>query len=135
GEWADAFLQQTACPACEIYTGSIDFAARQAAMSGEPWLRFEAERMLVAIAGHFGYEGIVAGAFTVDVVSRGAPAAGATVDFDRLSTHTTDEFGSASFGFVDPGIHLVTVRLVDGRSALLPKTILPNESTLVVEIP
>jgi N-acetylmuramoyl-L-alanine amidase len=134
-EWADVFLQQTACTACEIYCGPIEDAARETAMSGEPWLRLEAERIFVAIAGHFGYEGVVAGAFTVKVVSRGAPAAGAIVDVDRLSARTTDAGGSASFGLVDPGIHLVTVRLVDGRSALFMKTILPNESTLVVEMP
>jgi hypothetical protein len=104
-------------------------------MSAEPWLRLEAERIGVAIAGHFGYEGAVAGDFTVKVVSRGAPAAGATVDIDRLSIRTTDAGGSATFGLVEPGIHLVTIRLIDGRSALFTKTILPNQSTLVVEMP
>lgn len=134
-EWADVFLQQTACPACEIYTGSTDFAGREAAMSGEPWLRFEAERIFVAIAGYFGYEGAVAGVLTVNVISGGAPTAGATVDIDRLSSRATDEQGSATFGFIDPGIHLVTVRLADGRSALFTRTILPSESTLLVELP
>ncbi len=135
GEWADVFLQQTACAACEIYCGPIEDAGREAAMSGEPWLRFEAERIFVAIAGYFGYEGIVADAFTVNVVSRGKPAAGAIVDVDRLSARTTDGNGSATFGLVAPGIHLLTVRLLDGRSALFTRTILPNESTLVVRIP
>jgi N-acetylmuramoyl-L-alanine amidase len=135
GEWADVFLQQTSCAACEIYCGPIEDAARETAMSAEPWLRLEAERIFVAIAGHFGYEGAVAGAFTVKVVSRGAPAVGATVDIDRLSARATDAGGSASFGLVDPGTHLVTVRLADGRSALFTRTILPNESAIVIEMP
>lgn len=104
-------------------------------MSGEPSLRLEAERIFVAIAGYFGYRGAVAETFTVRVVSRGAPAAGAIVDFDRLSARATDEGGAADFGLVEPGSHLVTVRLADGRSALFARTILPSDTTIVVEIP
>ena len=134
-EWADAFLQQTACPACEIYCGSIEDAAREAAMKEEPWFRLEAEGIFAAIAGFFGHDGVVDGDFAVKVLSRGAPAAGATVDIDRFSARATDESGSASFGFVDQGIHLLTVRLTDGRSSLFMKMILASDSTLVVEMP
>ncbi len=134
-EWADVFLQQTACAACEIHCGPIEDAGREAVLSDQSLLRLEAERIFVAIAGHFGYKGVVAGAFTVKVVSRGAPAAGATVDIDRLSIRATDAGGSATFGLVEPGIHLLTIRMIDGRSALFTRTILPNESTLVVEMP
>ena len=135
GEWTDIFLQQTSCAACEIYAGPIEDAARESAMSAEPPLRLEAERIIAAIAGHFGYGSAISSAFTVKIVSRGGPAAGAAVDIDRLSIRTTDAGGSASFGLVDPGIHLVTVRLADGQSALFMRTILPNDSTLVVEMP
>jgi N-acetylmuramoyl-L-alanine amidase len=134
-EWVDVFLQQTACPACEIYCGPIDEAAREAAAAGEPLLRLEAERVFAAIAGSFGYGGLVVGDFAVKVLSRGAPAAGAIVDIDRLAARATDETGSASFGFVDPGTHLITVRTADGRTSLFAKTIPANESSLVIEMP
>ncbi len=134
-EWADVFLQQTACPACEIHCGPVEDAAREAAMSDPAWLRFEAERILTAIAGFFGYEGTVAASFKVTVVSRGAPAAGASVDVDRLTVRTTDAGGSASFGLVEPGTRLVTVRLADGRSALFPSAVHPGDTTLVLEMP
>jgi N-acetylmuramoyl-L-alanine amidase len=134
-ESADVFLQQTACPACEIFLGPIDEAAREAAANGEPLLRLEAEREFAAIVGYFGYGGIVAGDFAVKILSGGVPAAGATVDIDRLAARETDETGSASFGFVDPGTHLITVRMADGRSSLLVRTIPANESSLLIELP
>jgi N-acetylmuramoyl-L-alanine amidase len=134
-EWADVFLQQTACPACAIHCGPVEDPGREAAMSDSAWLRLEAERILVAIAGFFGYEGAVAGDFSVKVVSRGAPAAGASVDVDRLSVRTTDAGGSVSFGLIEPGAHLLTVRLADGRSALFAREAPPGATTLVLEMP
>ena len=85
-EWADLFLQQTSCAACEIYCGPIEEPSREAAMSAEPLLRLEAERICVAIAGHFGYEGAVAGDFTVKVVFRARRRPG------RPSTSTGSRF-------------------------------------------
>jgi N-acetylmuramoyl-L-alanine amidase len=134
-EWADVFLQQTACPACEVHCGPIEDASREAAMNDDAWLRLEAERIVTALAGSFGYEGAVPADFAVKVIAAGAPAAGASVDIDRLSVRATDAGGSASFGLVEPGAHLVTVRLADGRSALFARIVRPGETALVLEMP
>lgn len=134
-EWADVFLQQTACPACEVHCGPIEDASREAAMKDAAWLRLEAERIFAAIALSFGYEGTVAADFAVKVIAAGAPAAGASVDIDRLSVRATGAGGSASFGLVEPGAHLFTVRLADGRSALFARIVRPGETALVLEMP
>jgi hypothetical protein len=48
---------------------------------------------------------------------------------------TTDAGGSASFGLVEPGTRLVTVRLADGRSALFPSAVRPGDTELLLEMP
>jgi N-acetylmuramoyl-L-alanine amidase len=135
GEWVDAFLQQTACTACEIYCGPVEDAAYESLMMNAQWLRLEAEMILGAVAEYFGYDAAAPGSLVVKVVSRGTPMANAAVDIDRLFTRTTDGAGSASFGLIDPGLHLVTVRTSDGRAATLMRMTDPNERELTVELP
>ena len=135
GEWASVFLQQTACTACEIYSGPIEDGNREALMRDPRWLRQEAERLFAAVALSFGYESAAPRTRTITVVSRGAPVAGATVDVDRFCERTTDAGGRAAFELLDPGRHLVTVRTADGRSAMYMKAVAPDESGMLIEIP
>jgi N-acetylmuramoyl-L-alanine amidase len=135
GESAGVFLQQTACTACEIYCGPIEDELRESLMAEEPWLRLEAEKIFAAVAGFFGYEAVLPFRRAIKVVSRGVPVAGALVDVDRICGRTTDADGAATFELIDPGMHLVTVRTIDGRSALFMRMVSPDEPELLVELP
>ncbi|MDD4857813.1 MAG: N-acetylmuramoyl-L-alanine amidase [Candidatus Krumholzibacteria bacterium] len=134
GECAGVFLQQTACAACEIYCGPVEDETREILMMKPQWLRFEAERMLGATAAYFGFEAAQRGICTVRVVSRGEPAADASVDIDRLFTRTTDASGVVSFDLIDSGSHLVTVRASDGRSALVMIRVASDAHEFVIEL-
>lgn len=52
-EWADPFLQQTVCPAVEIYAGAVEDEAAERAMEDEAWIRRAAELVLEAAARLF----------------------------------------------------------------------------------
>jgi N-acetylmuramoyl-L-alanine amidase len=134
GEWASIFLQQTACPACEIHCGPIEDEIHESLMRDERWIRSEAEKIFAAMARSFGYKG-AARTRTITIVSRGLPVPGATVDIDFLCARTTNASGAAAFELIDPGKHLITVRTMDGRSALIVKTVSQDETGLRIELP
>jgi len=134
-EWASSFLQQTAGTACELYCGPVENGAIESLMGDESWRRLEAERILAAIAQHFGFENAAAARMTVRVLSNGAPVIAAAVDIDRFSVRSTGPDGAAMFDSIEPGRHIVTVRAPDGRAARATKSLGPGESgELVVEL-
>ena len=135
GEGADLFLQQTACTACEVYCGPVEDGANEALMRDESYLRREAERIVAGTAACFGFDAIIRGGCTVKVVSGGAPAAGATVDIDGLFAGTTGPDGSAVFGLMEPGTHLVAVRTSDARSGLFMREFTPAAREVLVNLP
>ena len=135
GEGADLFLQQTACTACEIYCGPIEEGAYETLMRDESYLRLEAERILAGVAACFGFDAIIPGGCSVKVVRGGAPAAGATVDIDGLFARTTGADGSAVFGLIEPGTHLVTARTSDGHSGLFMREFTPTAREVLIDLP
>jgi len=135
GEGADLFLQQTACTACEVYCGPVEDGANEALMRDESYLRLEAERIVAGTAACFGFDAIIPGGCAVKVTRGAAPAVGATVGIDALFASTTGPDGSADFGLIEPGTHLVTVRTSDGRSGLFMKEFTPAAREILINLP
>jgi N-acetylmuramoyl-L-alanine amidase len=53
GEWTSPFLQQTACPAVELYVGAVEEEASERIMGDDAWVRLAASLALDAAARRF----------------------------------------------------------------------------------